>query len=76
MFELRNHTDRRIFVLASTLKSGKNGNGKSWKELQNLKSAIEFCEELGHPCLVRPPYILSEAALKVANNNLDLENYL
>jgi len=47
-----------------------------WKELQNLQSAIEFCEEVGYPCLVRPSYVLSGAAMKVANNNLELENYL
>ena len=47
-----------------------------WKELQNLQSAIEFCEEVGYPCLVRPSYVLSGAAMKVANNDLELENYL
>ena len=47
-----------------------------WKELQNLQSAIEFCELVGYPCLVRPSYVLSGAAMKVAYNNQDLETYL
>jgi carbamoyl-phosphate synthase / aspartate carbamoyltransferase / dihydroorotase len=39
--------------------------------------AIEFCEEVGYPCLVRPSYVLlSGAAMKVAHNNVELENYL
>lgn len=47
-----------------------------WKELTNLKSAIEFCEEVGYPCLVRPSYVLSGAAMNVAHSNNDLEAYL
>lgn len=47
-----------------------------WKELTNLKSATEFCEEVGYPCLVRPSYVLSGAAMNVAHSNEDLETYL
>nr|UPQ64783.1 CAD protein [Plectrocnemia conspersa] len=47
-----------------------------WKELTNLKSAIEFCEEVGFPCLVRPSYVLSGAAMNVAYSYEDLETYL
>lgn len=47
-----------------------------WKELTNLKSAVEFCEEVGYPCLVRPSYVLSGAAMNVAHSNQDLETYL
>jgi carbamoyl-phosphate synthase/aspartate carbamoyltransferase/dihydroorotase len=47
-----------------------------WRELQNLTSAKEFCEQVGYPCLVRPSYVLSGAAMKVAHNSHDLENYL
>nr|CAA28502.1 unnamed protein product [Drosophila melanogaster] len=46
------------------------------KELTNLQSAIEFCEEVGYPCLVRPSYVLSGAAMNVAYSNQDLETYL
>lgn len=47
-----------------------------WKELTDLKSAIEFCHEVGYPCLVRPSYVLSGAAMNVAHNDGDLEAYL
>lgn len=47
-----------------------------WKELTNLKSAVEFCEEVEYPCLVRPSYVLSGAAMNVAHSNQDLETYL
>lgn len=47
-----------------------------WKELTDLKSAIEFCREVGYPCLVRPSYVLSGAAMNVAHNDGDLEAYL
>nr|XP_033330186.1 CAD protein [Megalopta genalis] len=47
-----------------------------WKELTNLPSAIEFCDEVGYPCLVRPSYVLSGAAMNVAHSNNDLESYL
>lgn len=47
-----------------------------WKELTNLKLAIEFCEDVGFPCLVRPSYVLSGAAMNVAHTPQDLETYL
>lgn len=47
-----------------------------WKELTNLDSAIQFCEEVGYPCLVRPSYVLSGAAMNVAHSQHDLANYL
>lgn len=47
-----------------------------WKELTNLNSAQAFCEEVGFPCLVRPSYVLSGAAMNVAHSHQDLETYL
>ncbi|XP_028041682.1 CAD protein isoform X1 [Bombyx mandarina] len=47
-----------------------------WKELTDLESAIGFCEEVGYPCLVRPSYVLSGAAMNVANSHQELETYL
>lgn len=47
-----------------------------WKELTNLEAAIDFCDEVGYPCLVRPSYVLSGAAMNVAYSNQDLEQYL
>lgn len=47
-----------------------------WKELTDLQSAFNFCTEAGYPCLVRPSYVLSGAAMNVAYNDQDLEEYL
>ena len=44
--------------------------------MTNLKSAIEFSDEVGWPCLVRPSYVLSGAAMAVAHSHQDLETYL
>jgi len=40
------------------------------------QTAKEFCEEVGFPCLVRPSYVLSGAAMNVAYSDEDLETYL
>ncbi|KAK4287821.1 hypothetical protein Pmani_039126 [Petrolisthes manimaculis] len=47
-----------------------------WKELTNLEAAKEFCSEVGLPCLVRPSYVLSGAAMNVAHTHTHLEDYL
>ncbi|VDP70242.1 unnamed protein product [Echinostoma caproni] len=47
-----------------------------WKELTDLESARAFCSEVGYPCLVRPSYVLSGAAMNVAYDDQDLVSYL
>ncbi|KAF6723169.1 CAD protein [Oryzias melastigma] len=47
-----------------------------WKELSDTESAVKFCEMVGYPCLVRPSYVLSGAAMNVAYGDGDLEKYL
>ncbi|KAA0187713.1 Carbamoyl-phosphate synthetase (Glutamine-hydrolysing) [Fasciolopsis buskii] len=47
-----------------------------WKELTDLESARVFCREVGYPCLVRPSYVLSGAAMNVAYDDQDLVSYL
>lgn len=37
---------------------------------------MKFCETVGYPCLVRPSYVLSGAAMNVAHSDSDLEKYL
>ena len=37
---------------------------------------MKFCETVGYPCLVRPSYVLSGAAMNVAYTDADLEKYL
>lgn len=47
-----------------------------WKELTDLNSAFAFCNEVGYPCLIRPSYVLSGAAMNVAYGDQDLEDFL
>ncbi|XP_061197574.1 CAD protein-like isoform X1 [Saccostrea echinata] len=47
-----------------------------WKELSTVEAAKDFCKEVGFPCLVRPSYVLSGAAMNVAHSDKDLEDYL
>uniref|UniRef100_A0A665WIT3 Multifunctional protein CAD n=1 Tax=Echeneis naucrates TaxID=173247 RepID=A0A665WIT3_ECHNA len=47
-----------------------------WKELSDTESAVKFCETVGYPCLVRPSYVLSGAAMNVAYSDSDLVKYL
>lgn len=37
---------------------------------------MKFCGEVGYPCLVRPSYVLSGAAMNVAHSDNDLQLYL
>jgi len=48
----------------------------AWEELTNIKEAIKFANKVGYPVLVRPSYVLSGAAMSIAFNNSDLEEYL
>jgi len=47
-----------------------------WKELSTTSSAKEFAARVGYPVLVRPSYVLSGAAMKVAYNDEQLTDYL
>ncbi len=47
-----------------------------WKELVSIDEAINFCQEVQYPCLVRPSYVLSGAAMNVAYSDEDLREYL
>ncbi|XP_078506206.1 multifunctional protein CAD isoform X4 [Lissotriton helveticus] len=47
-----------------------------WKELSDMESAKHFCSKVGYPCVVRPSYVLSGAAMNVAYSDSDLEKYL
>ena len=41
-----------------------------------LQDAKKFCATVGYPCLVRPSYVLSGAAMNVAHSDHDLVTYL
>ena len=47
-----------------------------WRKFEDLKMAENWCEEVGYPCLIRPSYVLSGAAMNVAHNKKDLEAYI
>ncbi|XP_071450455.1 multifunctional protein CAD isoform X2 [Hetaerina americana] len=47
-----------------------------WKELTSVEGALAFSQEVGYPCLVRPSYVLSGAAMHVAHSPADLSAYL
>ncbi|OQV15901.1 CAD protein [Hypsibius exemplaris] len=47
-----------------------------WKMLTDLKAAQQFCLDVGYPCLIRPSYVLSGAAMSVAQSPEDLVEYL
>lgn len=48
----------------------------AWKEVTDITSAKIFSSGVGYPVLIRPSYVLSGAAMSVALNDTELENYL
>eukprot|EP00667_Euglena_gracilis_P000224 EG_transcript_224 len=48
----------------------------AWKELSSLEEAESFCRKVGYPCLVRPSYVLSGAAMNVVTAEADLKVFL
>lgn len=47
-----------------------------WKAFVKIEDAYKFSDEVGYPVLVRPSYVLSGAAMRVAHNHTELENFL
>jgi carbamoyl-phosphate synthase large subunit len=48
----------------------------SWSKLTSISSAKRFAEKIGYPVLVRPSYVLSGSAMRVAYDEISLENFL
>jgi carbamoyl-phosphate synthase/aspartate carbamoyltransferase len=48
----------------------------AWSVLTSKDEAITFAEEVGFPVLVRPSYVLSGAAMRVAADETQLRNFL
>ena len=48
----------------------------AWKELTSIDKAVEFCDRVSYPVLVRPSYVLSGAAMNTVYSQDDLANYL
>ena len=47
-----------------------------WKKLHSPEQAIEFAQSVGFPVLVRPSYVLSGAAMNVAETPNELKGFL
>ncbi|MCW4002273.1 MAG: carbamoyl-phosphate synthase (glutamine-hydrolyzing) large subunit [Candidatus Bathyarchaeota archaeon] len=47
-----------------------------WSGLTTARDLKEFAEKIGYPVLIRPSYVLSGSAMRVAHSEDDLENYL
>jgi carbamoyl-phosphate synthase large subunit len=47
-----------------------------WKHFASIAQAEKFADDGGYPVLVRPSYVLSGAAMRVAQNHESLERYL
>merc|ERR1712232_208250 len=47
-----------------------------WRMLTSQDDALAFCEKVGYPCLVRPSYVLSGAAMNVAYSSDELRGFL
>ncbi len=48
----------------------------SWSEASSIEEAGKFADEVGYPVLVRPSYVLSGAAMAVAENSESLREIL
>ena len=48
----------------------------AWKELTSIEEAMQFCDRVSYPVLVRPSYVLSGAAMNTVYSQDDLANYL
>jgi carbamoyl-phosphate synthase large subunit len=48
----------------------------SWSKLTSINAAKRFAEKIGYPVIVRPSYVLSGSAMRVAFNESALENFL
>ncbi|MBD3353850.1 MAG: carbamoyl-phosphate synthase (glutamine-hydrolyzing) large subunit [Candidatus Lokiarchaeota archaeon] len=47
-----------------------------WKALSSKEEALDFASEVEYPVLIRPSYVLSGAAMNVAQNEAELSKYL
>jgi len=47
-----------------------------WTEAKSIGEAEKFAEKAGYPVLIRPSYVLSGAAMSIASDKKELEQYL
>ena len=46
-----------------------------WENITDIERAKKFCLKNGYPCIVRPSYVLSGAAMNVANSAKNLGDF-
>ncbi|MEJ2241586.1 MAG: carbamoyl-phosphate synthase (glutamine-hydrolyzing) large subunit [Candidatus Bathyarchaeota archaeon] len=47
-----------------------------WRDLSTTRDIKKFAQEVGYPVLIRPSYVLSGSAMRVAYTEEELKNYL
>jgi carbamoylphosphate synthase large subunit/anthranilate/para-aminobenzoate synthase component II len=65
--------DRHAF---SDMLDQMNIDQPDWSVLSSKEEAVAFAAKVGFPVLVRPSFVLSGAAMRVATDNEQLENFL
>ena len=65
--------DRQLF---SQLLHDADIDQPHWINATSSQQIVDFVAEVGFPVIVRPSYVPSGAAMKVATNHEDLEEYL
>ena len=48
----------------------------AWSALTSMDDAYKFCDDHGYPVLIRPSYVLSGAAMNVAYDRKELDEFL
>eukprot|EP00158_Paraphelidium_tribonemae_P009297 Partr_v1_DN28825_c2_g1_i6_m34316 putative carbamoylphosphate synthase len=48
----------------------------TWKSLDSADDALTFAKDVGYPCLIRPSYVLSGAAMAVVSSENELKDSL
>ena len=60
----------------STLLDSLKVDQPEWKAFTKIEDAYKFAGKVGYPVLVRPSYVLSGAAMRVAHTHEELEDFL
>lgn len=53
-----------------------NVDQPEWNEVTDKASVKKFCDRVSYPCLIRPSYVLSGAAMNVVSSEADLDRFL
>ncbi len=48
----------------------------SWEKVTSTKDAIEFCDKVDYPVLLRPSYVLSGTLMRICHNKEELTRYI